>query len=755
MKNITQYVVSLWMRLFSNLIEYFKGKEQNLIFGAVGLSFISFSLTVGSNLIVTRNIQQIKTWDQQLNRYIDRLERLDRALTDLNAPANDIFTSGNTKAEQNKLAEAKHSFDQEIESLAMDLSRLEGIDPRSAMRKIIAIKEASQKMTELSEETLQLYKDRQLRRATTKMSAADDKFKEIRHGLAEVKSEWRQQDQTNTDLEVHSINSFSRFTVVISFLNGLLILFLIASGYIMFRNLQDSEKQSSFYKFALDQVAIIATTDRRGIITYANEAFAKISGYPLDELLGQDHRLLNSGLMGKGFFASMWKQISAGQVWRGEICNRTKDGHLYWVDSIIVPTLDRRGRVTQYTAIRIEITDRKLNEERILKSNEVALAAAQTKAEFLANMSHEIRTPMNGIIGMCNLLLDSCGESQHTEKLKIIQTSSQSLLDIINDILDFSKVESGKLELENEPFSISNAVNDIIKLMNAKASEKGLLLIYEPQPNVPDWIYGDVTRFRQILTNLVSNGLKFTNRGQIRILASAQKQDENDKYNIQFAVQDTGIGIPKEQMPKLFKSFSQGDTTTTRRFGGTGLGLAISKALCENMGGTMEVHSEVGIGSTFQFNLLAKKASAQIENSDHISLSAQALQLSQNKPLRILVAEDNRVNQLVIHGLLSRLGYQPQIVNNGLEVLETLKTSSFDLILMDCHMPQMDGFEATMKIATMFSSRIRPKVIALTASAMKQDIERCQRSGMDGFLSKPIVVSDLIRELQQTKPLDI
>ncbi len=387
-----------------------------------------------------------------------------------------------------------------------------------------------------------------------------------------------------------------------------------------------------------------------------------------------------------------------------------------------------------------------LKEER-----DVANRANQTKAIFLANMSHEIRTPMNGIIGMTNLLLGVVKDPASGERLKIIQSCGNSLLDLINDILDFSKLEVDKVELEKLPFGLHATAKEVVELLETRPLEKGITLSYRPGQDVPSYIIGDSIRFRQILTNLVSNALKFTEAGTIKVTSKAKKLAAK-KWKIEFSVKDTGMGIPDDVKNKLFQSFSQVDASTTRRFGGTGLGLAICKGLCAKMGGAIWVKSEPGKGSTFSFNFIAEETSSLGVEQQSNPFSTFDSDMGKNFPLRILVAEDNRINQLVAIGLLGKLGYQADLVGNGKEVLKRLEQQSYDIILMDCHMPEIDGFEATRKILEKYKMS-RPRIIALTASTMKDDVDRCYQSGMDGFIGKPITISELVKVLSECREL--
>lgn len=343
--------------------------------------------------------------------------------------------------------------------------------------------------------------------------------------------------------------------------------------------------------------------------------------------------------------------------------------------------------------------------------------------------------------------MDSLG----IERLKVIQNCSNSLLELLNDVLDFSKLEVGKVELENQPFALHAVVNEMVEFWKIGASEKKVVLSYQNDKNVPMWIVGDVTRFRQILSNLISNAIKFTEIGSVKIRAQATQLD-GEKWKIQFAVKDTGIGIPDNVKDKLFQSFSQVDASTTRRFGGTGLGLAICKGLCEKMGGSIWVEGALEQGSTFFFTLIAKETQAVESAIEENSFAAVDSAMGSKHPLKILVAEDNEINRLVALGFLEKLGYRAALASNGNEVLKCLDHQFYDLILMDCHMPEMDGFEATQRIMAKYSVSNRPRIFALTASTTKEDIDRCMASGMDGFLSKPMTMADLVETLRKCQP---
>ncbi len=830
--------------------------------------------------------------------------------------------------------------------------------------------------------------------------------------------------------------------------------------------LLSSEKrlaESSLYtlknhQLALDRLAIVAESDPRGCLIYGNERFCESSQYSPDEFIGKSLRLVNSGIHPRAFWKEFWQTIRANKTWRGEICNRAKDGSLYWVDAIVVPFSNEDGEITKYVSIQVECTRRKIAEEstalrihllhalssiaelsdpdteallgrtleiareslgfekatlgrleqgqlvleveapmssppsptlpladtyaaltlatgdvlaidrmsvsphatqacfarfgyesflgttlfvegtkfgtleffsttpkgrpfdeaetefmrllarfiggilarrniihKLAEKNLVldeakksaeqlaagASVAARAKADFLANMSHEIRTPLNAIIGMTDLLLDSELSGRVQEYVDTVRTSSDSLLAIINDILDFSKIESAQLELESCPVILRDCLEVVIDLNAAAASKKNVELLFWIDSDVPDAILADPTRLQQILLNLVNNAVKFTPSGEVVVRITRHSASETPMLH--FSVRDTGIGIAEDVRDRLFQVFSQVDSSTTRRFGGSGLGLAISRRLVEIMGGKIWVESKKDSGSTFQFTLPMKPAvvpetpsqdqtaiadlagvhvlivddnatnrwilheqtqkwgmiptevpggrealvleetgaridivlldvqmpdmdgytlagelrarrpelpiivltsladqdrsrlknlrvsrfltkpvkagflhsmisstlSRQVQASRPRPPEAEDSEIAGECPLRLLVAEDHPTNQRIIKLMLERLGYRPDIVGNGQEVLDALRIQRFDAIILDVQMPDMDGLTAAREICRLFPKEKRPWILAMTANALEGDREKCLAAGMDDYLSKPVRTNELAAALRR------
>jgi PAS domain S-box-containing protein len=518
---------------------------------------------------------------------------------------------------------------------------------------------------------------------------------------------------------------------------------------------QQSEQK---FRSAFQNAAIgMAIASPAGRWLQVNPALCDILGYSEAELLSIDFQsVTHRADQEKGQFYLDLMATRTLETFQIEKRYIHKKGSIIWVQLNVSAVYDEQGQLMHQIAQIQDISERLLAENKLLKAKEQAETAAQAKADFLSTMSHEIRTPLNAVLGMSYLLEETPLNADQRELLDTIQTGGKTLLSVINDILDFSKLESGKLEVDWHPVNIYNCVNEVLSLFRQKAEEKNLLLTSQIFPDVPVSIGSDYNRLRQILINLVGNAVKFTNQGSISITVKrgpAQDSDaENQLIELLFEIQDSGCGIPTDKLGSIFEAFTQADASTTRQFGGTGLGLSISRKLAHMLGGAIEVESTPGQGSLFRFRFKCQPA--------HNLMIPPSLQNTlndgnqANSAFRILVVEDNLINRTLMAQILSKLGYQAELVSNGPDALDILCCQSFDLILMDIQMPGMDGIETTRQIRQNFSSP--PPIIAVTAYALPEDRERFLMSGLDDCLEKPISpasVSKLLQKWQTEKEI--
>lgn len=502
-------------------------------------------------------------------------------------------------------------------------------------------------------------------------------------------------------------------------------------------------------------------------VSKVNTAACALLGYEEKEIVGQAAEIVIATIE-PDIGADIDKMFNSGRHGCMERTFRKKDGKLVPVLFSAAVMHDAQGRASALICLVQDMTEWKRAAEELREAKEQADAANEAKSQFLANMSHEIRTPMNGVIGMTGLLLETDLTPEQKDYAQTVRTSAESLLHIINDILDFSKAEANKLELEIIDFDLRHTMREVSELLTEMAIAKEIEFSYIVHPQVPPWLRGDPGRLRQILINLGGNAIKFTSKGSVSIGVDVENQEDGD-VTLRFVVKDTGIGIPKDRMALLFKSFSQTDTSMSRRYGGTGLGLAISKQLSSLMGGEIGVESNEGAGASFWFTAVLGKAnpaqlmaciSKLMDNGTVGPKTAQSLVTrhmlaeggeANKKPFRILVAEDNSVNQKLMARLLEKEGFRADLVANGKEAIRALSMIPYDLVFMDVQMPEMDGLEATRIIRDLNSNVLKHdvRIVATTAHARREDQKICLEAGMDDYLCKPIKKDDLIKMVTQ------
>lgn len=524
----------------------------------------------------------------------------------------------------------------------------------------------------------------------------------------------------------------------------------------------------------------IFVKDQASRFVLTNVAHLEVLGAKsLDDVVGKSDFDFFPRPRAEEYQASEQTVLSSGQP----LVNRLEEltdraGRRRWLLTSKVPLRDGGGKIVGLVGICRDFTTLKEAEDSLAHAKEAAELANQAKSEFLANMSHEVRTPMNAIIGLTELVLDTPLTAEQRDNLSLVKESADSLLAVINDILDFSKIEAHKLQLNAVPFRLRNHLSDTIKALALRAEEKGLRLDWQVAADVPEQLVGDPARLRQVLVNLVGNAVKFTERGQVAVAVSlADRATENGgdgssspvasapgvsalgapavaPVSLAFDVSDTGIGIPPDKHALIFEAFAQVDGSSTRLHGGTGLGLTIARRLVEMMGGQIGVQSAPGAGSTFRFTLPFGTAPTSSEPSASSAESARTA--PKLRPLQVLLAEDNPVNQTLVVRLLEKEGHALTLAGDGAEALAALEGRPFDLVLMDVQMPVLDGLEAAIRIRQREQGSARHvPILALTAHAMKGDRERCLAAGMDDYISKPIRASDLFEAMARLVPAAI
>jgi PAS domain S-box-containing protein len=500
------------------------------------------------------------------------------------------------------------------------------------------------------------------------------------------------------------------------------------------RDLRKKQNLSIQYANAIDNSAIVSKTDPSGIITYVNDAFCQISGFSKEELIGKSHKIIRHPDTPKSLFEEMWRYIKTKMVFKTNIKNKAKDGSAYYTYTTVLPILDENREISEFIAIRFDTTQ-------LEESIKEAQSAKESQSTFLANMSHEIRTPLNAIFGFSELMKQNKSlDEENKEQASIIHSSADSLLNLINEILDIAKIQSGKIELEYIHFNPLKEFQQIEKLFSAKANEKMLNFSFNIENELPKSIVGDKYRIKQVLSNLVSNAIKFTpDYGDVTV--NIYTIHKNTTCKLQFEVIDSGIGISNDVQEKIFQPFTQAASSTTREFGGTGLGLTISNDILHLMDSKLFLESSVGEGSMFSF-ILEFEFDDEKDNEEDCGGG-----VLQSYDASILVAEDVLINQKLIRTILDQRDIKADIVDNGFRAVQTFKENgnNYDLVFLDINMPVMDGVDACKKINEIKNQEAMKfvPVVALTANAISGDKEKYIEAGFDHYLAKPIEVKEL------------
>jgi PAS domain S-box-containing protein len=516
------------------------------------------------------------------------------------------------------------------------------------------------------------------------------------------------------------------------------------------RKLKRSEKQ--YRLISENSHDFIALNKPSGEYVFVSNAAKDLLGYDPDELIGRtDLEFIHSDDV-PGVRDLYSKVLQGESVLNVQYRMRKKDGAYIWVETNAKPIFHANGVLTDIQTSSRNITYRKKVEEELIKAKEAAEELTKAKSLFLSMMSHEIRTPMNAIIGLTNILMQESPRDDQYESLKLLKFSGDNLLTIINDILDFSKIEAGKIELENIDFNLFELISNIKLMLQQRAIDKGIDLLVNFDKSIPRIVNGDQVRIGQIVTNLVSNAIKFTDRGCVELFVE-QLGVSNDKVSIRFKSKDTGIGIEEDKVKLIFESFSQARTDTTRKFGGTGLGLSISKRLLNLMGSEIEVVSKYGEGSEFFFTLILEKGKTNVSES---TLTKNVTRDFKDRNIKVLLVDDNRVNQVVANNFLKKWGIAADITDNGKSAIDMIQNKSYQLVLMDLQMPGMDGYEATKAIRSMKDSYFKNiPIIALTAEAMMEIKQQAFAAGMNDFITKPFQPDELQSIIFQHTNLEV
>ena len=560
------------------------------------------------------------------------------------------------------------------------------------------------------------------------------------------------------------------------FILGMLTLVFLAASTVSSRNLNASIlqniklrlegnyreaqlRESQAQAIKLSRVAArtdngVIITDRDGRVEWINDGFTRISGYTLADMAGRKPgSVLQGPETDQHTVQRIREMLQQGKGFVETLLNYSRNGRPYWVSIEAQPIRDEAGNVTQFMAIERDITETLEREQQLEESRRKAEVANQVKSRFLAMMSHEIRTPLNGILGSLGLLQDTTLDTEQRKYVTTSRNSAEWLLSIINNILDFSKMEAGRTGLEPGVFSIRDLLDSVVEMLEPRVHGKALRINSELDPGLPEMVKGDASKIRQVLLNLAGNAVKFTDHGHVTLSVAPCQQHEDGLW-LRFTVTDTGAGISAQDQQRLFEEFWSGQQPATMT--GTGLGLTISRQLVEILGGNINLHSETGKGSSFCFDIPLAGISAEELAAEQARRAASRQRDTQTRQAmfsgRVLIAEDNPANQMIAQSLLARLGLSSDVVANGLEAVEALRSRPYDLVLMDIGMPEMDGIQATRAIRSLQGPAARTPIIALTAHVMSGEREDVLSQGLDDYLAKPVDRTELCYCLERWLP---
>lgn len=499
------------------------------------------------------------------------------------------------------------------------------------------------------------------------------------------------------------------------------------------KQIQTQEKVYNNLLDAISQSNAIIEFSKDGTILNLNTRFAEMMGYSVEELIGQKHAVfLTESLYEKDDF--LWEQLATGKPYTGKFKRKNKEGKAIWIQASYSPVIDLSGEITKITNISIDITND-------ISAIDALEELSNQKDNFIANISHELRSPIHAIIGFTDLLIEKESDPSKQKQLQSVKTAGDTLLYLVNGILDLSKIEAGLFQFDLMDFNLSDTVENVFSILGGKAAQKKVKFSYEIASDIPSLVHGDHHRLGQILINLLDNALKFTFEGEVKLLVSANWQSKK-QVELTFTISDTGIGIPEEKLESVFGRFTQAEEHTTRKYGGTGLGLNICKLLVEKQGGTITVKSEVGVNTQFIFNLLFEVPEKQELTKQNTSLVDYRFLAG-----KVLMCEDNEANRMLAQQLFAATNIELDMAENGKTGIELLQQKTYDLILMDVQMPEMDGYQTTDYIRNKLQSSI--PIIALTAHSIMKEKEKCLAMGMNDYLSKPFRKDELFDKIHQ------